>query len=203
MSKASHVSLKDRTIKDTFFNLQLSINHEVSSRRGSSVNCFDIDRIDYRYVLSGAINGLVSLYDFQKCIENNMLSKYHPVSVSNANRAGSSTTITSVQWYPQDCGLFISSNLNGEIFIYDTNTFTPVTKFTFNNVKVYGAKFRPSESQSPLIAAGLDDGNIHLCDLNSGDSVHIINGHSGSTVTCVDWSPIHSYQLCSSSKDGE
>lgn len=202
-SAAYHVSFKDKIIKDIVSNLQLSISHEVVSRRGSFVNCLEIDQIDYRYLLSGAINGIVSLYDFQKCIESGVLLKYHPHSVCNANSPGYSTTITSIQWYPQDCGLFITSNLNGEIFIYDTNTFTPVTKFTFNNIKVYGSKFRPSESHSPLIAAGLDDGNIHLCDVNSGDSAHIINGHNGSTVTCVDWSPIHSYQLCSSSKDGK
>lgn len=200
--------LKDVLHEHLFANLQMSVQNEIISHHSSSIQCMEIDKVDYRYLLSGARNGTIALYDLHMCSTSHKTKSLplKPQHFVTANTPGFSTTITSVQWYPQDCGLFLTSNFNGEVFVYDTNTFTPVVTFPFTNTKVYCAKFRSTTTRSdstPLIAAGLDDGTIHIIDLNSGGSTHVINGHNGHTVTAVDWSPIHSYQLCSASTDGE
>lgn len=40
---------------------------------------------------------------------------------------GHSHSITQVQWYPVDTGVFLSSDTMGNILLWDTNTFTPVS----------------------------------------------------------------------------
>ncbi|MFN9983001.1 MAG: WD40 repeat domain-containing protein, partial [bacterium] len=53
-----------------------------------------------------------------------------------------------------------------------------------------------------LIATGSGGSSaIVLCDVNSGASVHTLEGHGGS-VQCLTWSPTNDYQLCSGSIDG-
>ena len=66
-------------------------------------------------------------------------NRFRPIARSQRNFAGEnhldplfvpyghSHSITQVQWYPVDTGVFLSSDTMGNILLWDTNTFTPVS----------------------------------------------------------------------------
>ena len=120
-----------------------------------------------------------------------------------------SKSISSIQWYPEDCGAFIYSDLGGYVCIVDTNAFRTVARFSFDKTSsllgtcnnVFCAKIRSSDLSSPLIAAAVSDCNVHLCDPRTGDSSAILQGHRRE-VTTLDWSPLCPHHLISGGKDG-
>jgi len=69
------------------------------------------------------------------------------------------STISSIQWYPQDCGAFIFSDLGGIVSIADTNAGRTVGRFSFDatssSANVYCAKVRASDLTNPLIAGNI------------------------------------------------
>jgi len=122
--------------------------------------------------------------------------------------SGHSAAVSSVQWYTYDNGMFVSSSLDGSVLLWDTNLFQTAYAFTpfknhTNNCGVTSMCLpKGTTSLHSLIATGSGGSSaIVLCDVNSGASVHTLEGHGGS-VQCLTWSPTNDYQLCSGSIDG-
>ena len=114
-----------------------------------SMTCLDIDTIDGRYLLSGAVDGHVSVYDVS-AVENygkdTTGEKFHtklPQSISpvaySKKREGQAATfshrnmISSTQWYPIDTGIFVSACMGGLVNLWDTNCMSVVAKFRVGN----------------------------------------------------------------------
>lgn len=76
-------------------------------------------------------------------------------AVSTAGPAVS-MAVSSVNWYPQDSGLFAASDFDGNLNIWDTNTFSIVANFKLVK-KIFNSKFNADGS---LIAVALDDRSI-------------------------------------------
>lgn len=74
------------------------------------------------------------------------------------SRTGPATSvaISSVNWYPQDSGIFAASDFDGNLNIWDTNAFTIVANFKLLK-KIFNSKFNADGS---LIAVALDDHSI-------------------------------------------
>jgi hypothetical protein len=71
---------------------------------GNHVQCLAIEKIDYRYLLSGELGGAISLFDLESSSSSSSRSSS---SSSNARvvspamtLAGDSGGISSIQWYP-------------------------------------------------------------------------------------------------------
>lgn len=191
--------------------------------------------------------------------------------------------VSSVEWYPQDAGLFISADYAGKVHLWDTNAFQVAYTFDlskasgvggmggmggssgeaaglgvggrgagrggtstasgysgfsvtstnysgqnhiyankptvnrnyttgdvysnnmytqqFTPIKVMCARVRSSDTDRAIIACGLSDSSIKLCDTRTGDACLSIRGHTQS-VSCVLWSPRDPHLLLSGSFDG-
>jgi WD40 repeat protein len=188
--------LRRSFIETSFRSLTLSKNIDIktsitpssstSSSHGASY--ISLERQEWRYLLSGGSMGSISVFDLDA---HGTIKK--PIATSQSKESHRSS-ISSVQWYPIDSGAFISSSCDGELALWDTNAFESVWRQNMN-ATVYKSKLN---SDGTLVAVALGDKTIKLCDLRSGDSSHVLEGHDMS-VTYVDWCPIMPHVIASSS----
>lgn len=124
-----------------------------------------------------------------------------PSSIGNAALAarmqppsgGHRYSVTSVQWYPPDTGIFVSGSTDGSVQVWDTNLFVSAGTFSLGS-KVHAVAMSRAMLSRSLIAVGTDDRRVRLCDLKSGGSSHLLAGHA-QTITTVAWSPTEEYLL--------
>ncbi|KAM3654837.1 DNA excision repair protein ERCC-8 isoform X3 [Ammospiza nelsoni] len=96
--------------------------------------------------------------------------------------------------------MFTSSSFDKTLKIWDTNTLQPADIFHFEGT-VYSHHMSPIATKHCLIAVGTKSPKVQLCDLKSGSSSHILQGHR-QEVLAVSWSPRHEYVLATGSADG-
>jgi DNA excision repair protein ERCC-8 len=192
-----HSSFHKVVRKNSVVHLKPSLQYEVISEHDTNVQCLSIDGVDSRFLLSGAVNGTVSLFDLEKykasTARKKMISPVKTVHASNS-------IISSVHWFTNDCGLFLTSSFDGTTLVFDANAMESVLSFKFES-SVSCSQFSPHSNTSTMIATALANGSIRLCDIVSGDYIHTIHAHTNGT-TSVDWSPLKEYELASASKDG-
>ncbi len=178
---------------------------EIYFPHNGNVNCMELEKIDERFLICGTTDNMVVVYDTNKEIAPGVDHRKKIIALRSGflvNEAQGGM-VSSVDWYPSDCGIFIASSVHGVVKLYDTSSLTSVLSFTFPGRRVYDAKFRPIATQSYrcLIAAVIEGGMISLCDVKTGDNAHTVHGHT-SDVTCVDWSPTNEHHLVTCSRDG-
>jgi WD40 repeat protein len=174
----------------------LSATSIVCSPR-SVTNCLALDRHEDRYLLGGTLAGGITLFDLQQ----SYWDKRRAITPLLEHVDQATSTVASLQWYPEDTGAFVAASMRGEVAIFDTNQFVKVATFQFSGNVIYAARMRPGVQ--PLIAVALRDGSVRLCDPRTRDSTHVLKGHSRA-VTRVEWStfPGESYALASAGMDG-
>lgn len=102
-------------------------------------------------------------------------------------------SVTSVQWYPLDTGLFVSGSTDGTVRVWDTNVFANAGVFDLGSI-VHALAMSPAMRTHSLVAVGTDDRRVRLCDLKSGGCSHVLTGHA-EAVTTVAWSPTQEHLL--------
>ncbi|ORZ33730.1 WD40-repeat-containing domain protein [Catenaria anguillulae PL171] len=107
-----------------------------------------------------------------------------------------SSCVTSLAWYPNDTGMFLTGSLDHSIRVWDTNHLEEAALFDLGS-EIHAL----SVSSSALIAAAAQEPNVRLCDLRSAASVQALRGHTGE-VRSVAWFPEHEYMIASGSTDG-
>ena len=89
--------------------------------------------------------------------------------------------VTTVQWFPEDSGMFITSGMDGVVKMWDANTLDsgPVEEFDFPNEKIFSHHLSVTENHSTLkkssltlLAVASESNHINLLDLKSGSSSH-------------------------------
>lgn len=177
--------------------LDLSTRTEIRSSHYGGVLCLALDRQECRYLLSGGTDGSIALYDLDegagKCRELGALSTSH------GDVARHSLAISSLEWYPEDSGAFVSSSLDGRVLVWDAETMSVAGEFQLG-AKVQQACTR-AEAGRAVVACALSDDTIRLCDTTTMDSCHVLYGHKDA-VTGVAWSPNNQHHLSSCSCDG-
>lgn len=87
---------------------------------------WQIDPAESRYLLAGAANGSVGAYDTQQGTSFDPvlnISKHEALfTVDKSIPQGHRFSVSSVQWYPIDTGLFITGSFDKNINLWDTNT---------------------------------------------------------------------------------
>ena len=155
--------------KDRLMNMQLSTQHEIISSHTRPVHSIALEKQDSQFLLCGGLDGFISLHDLngreenQKNPDRRSLKHISMASNNVTGRAAVSTAgpavsmaVSSVNWYPQDSGLFAASDFDGNLNIWDTNTFSIVANFKLVK-KIFNSKFNADGS---LIAVALDDRSI-------------------------------------------
>lgn len=171
LRRNGHHEFKMEFRRQQLLNLQLSGELEIVSSHTRPVHCISLEKLDGQFLLSGGLDGMVSLYDLNR--RNVTYEDPNPSRTTLRNiamdcnsvkeRAASSTAgptlsvaISSINWYPQDNGLFSATDFDGNLNIWDTNAFSIVGNFKLRS-KIFNSKFNWDGS---LIALALDDHTI-------------------------------------------
>ena len=89
--------------------------------------------------------------------------------------------VTTVQWFPEDSGMFITSGMDGSVKMWDANALEkgPVEEFNFPEQKIFSHhlnvadnKFSSKRSPLTLVAVASASNHINLLDLKSGSASH-------------------------------
>eukprot|EP00505_MAST-04D_sp_SCG-Rhode-Island_P000371 Stramenopile-MAST_4_protein_371 len=178
----------------------------------SFVSALDIENIDGRYMLSGGHDGNIVIHDVGRKAEPG--AKILPLITATGqdqqnqqNRPTRARTpqrrhshlISSVQWYPVDTGIFITSCKGGLVKVWDANRFEPVSKFVLGK-RVNCAVMSSVATRHQLVAVGTNEKFISLCDLRTGGATQCLEGHGGQILS-IAWSPINEYIVATGSSD--
>jgi DNA excision repair protein ERCC-8 len=109
-------------------------------------------------------------------------------------------SVETVEWYPHDNGMFITSGTDGTVKLWDANAMVTALEFSGFAGDVVYQHAMSSVGGHGLIAVGGTSMQVKLCDPASGTSAHELVGHRGS-VLAVAWSPLEEFMLASASKD--
>ncbi|NWR22133.1 ERCC8 protein, partial [Emberiza fucata] len=173
--------------------LELNKDRDVERIHGSGINTLDIEPVEGRYMLSGGSDGVIVLYDLENLSRKPSYTCKALFSVGRSHPDVHKFSVETVQWYPHDTGMFTSSSFDKTLKIWDTNTLQPADIFHFEGT-VYSHHMSPIATKHCLIAVGTKSPKVQLCDLKSGSSSHILQGHR-QEVLAVSWSPRHEYVL--------
>ncbi|KAI4321088.1 hypothetical protein MLD38_034509 [Melastoma candidum] len=160
--------------------LQLSNAKDIVSPHKGSVNSLQVDSTEGRYLLSGASDASIAVFDAQKPQDyegGGMMAKHRPVFVVDKQHPhGHKYAVSSAIWYPVDTGLFVTGSYDHLIKVWDTNTTQAVMNFKMPG-KVYSTSMSSLATFHMLIAVGTEDVQVRLCDVASGAFSHTLSGH--------------------------
>lgn len=197
-------SFASRIKSNRIRNLQLSNHKDIVSPHRGSINSLQVDLTEGRYLLSGASDASVAVYDVQRATDyeaGGLIAKHKSIFVVDKQHdCGHKYAISSAIWYPVDTGLFITGSYDHHINVWDTNTTQVVINFKMPG-KVYRTAMSPLATSHMLIAAGTEDVQVRLCDIASGAFAHTLSGHRDGVMT-VEWSTSSEWVLVTGGCDG-
>ena len=180
--------------------LELCTHTEIVSSHVGGVPTLALEEQDYRWVLSGGVDGSIALTD----LEGGKGGGGRLEAVCTATEH--SKALTALEWYPEDNGAFISASVDGRVLVWDASSFEVAGAFALGSkdapLRIYHASCQAkAQGQGAAIACALSDGTIRLCDTSTGDACHVIFAHKDAA-TQVRWSPSCEHHLASCSIDG-
>ncbi|XP_034026405.1 DNA excision repair protein ERCC-8 isoform X2 [Thalassophryne amazonica] len=167
--------------------LKLNPDRDVERIHGNGVNTIDIETIEGRYMLSGSADGVIVIYDLDNYSGKSQYTCKAICTVGRSNPYVHKFSVETVQWYPYDTGMFVSSSFDKTMKVWDTETLKPAEVFEFEG-NVYSHHLSPIARKHSLIAVGTKNPKIQLCDLKSGSCIQILQGHRAEVLS-VCWSP--------------
>ncbi|KAH7387734.1 hypothetical protein KP509_16G038600 [Ceratopteris richardii] len=190
--------------KTRLYSIELAGHKEIASAHKSGVNSLQIDATEARYLLSGAADGSVAVYDIEQATaydHSTRTSKHEALfMVDKRVLNGHLYSVSCVHWYPIDTGIFVTGSFDNFVNVWDTNTTQVELQFNMSK-KVYSLSMSTLATTHMLIATGTDDTRIRLCDIASGAFTHTLSGHRDS-VWVVQWSTRSEWVLVSGGCDG-
>lgn len=182
--------------------LELSSQKELRVAHEAGIHCLDVDPSEGRYLLSGSQDKSLAIHDLSSPMGHASEKHVCPAICTVAAGAvgGHKYSVETVQWYPYDSGMFITSAMDGAVKVWDTNVLAVATEFTnLPGGGVYDHTMSQVATHG-LIAVACRHEKIKLCDPASGSATHELKGHKGH-VLAVAWSPVSEYLLASASAD--
>uniref|UniRef100_A0A3Q1K1A3 DNA excision repair protein ERCC-8 n=1 Tax=Anabas testudineus TaxID=64144 RepID=A0A3Q1K1A3_ANATE len=153
--------------------LQLNPDRDVERIHGNGINTIDIEAIEGRYMLSGGADGVIVIYDLENYGGKPQYTCKAMCTVGRSSRYVHKFSVETVQWYPYDTGMFVSSSFDKTVKVWDTETLKPAEVFEFEG-NVYSHHLSPIARKHSLIAVGTKNPKIQLCDLKSGSRIHVL-----------------------------
>lgn len=181
--------------------MKLSQNGEMEQIHKSGINCVDIDTGDGKYLLSSSSNGRIAVHDIEECFYRDTFKCMSVATVERTFKDSHKHSVETVQWYPNDTGMFLSSSVDSTLKVWDTNALEVVENFRLEGM-VYHHQMPKNARKHCLVATACEDSRVYLCDLKSGSAIHILKGHSKAVVS-VAWSPRNEYFLATGSRDNK
>ena len=181
--------------------IKLSQRGEVDQVHKSGINCVDIDTGEGKYLLSSSSNGGIAIHDVEECFYSDKFQCKAIVTVNRSLKDNHKHSVETVQWYPNDTGMFLSSSVDRTLRVWDTNAIQVVENFQLEGI-IYQHQMPVNARKHCLVATACEDSRVYLCDLKSGSAIHILKGHSKAVVS-VAWSPRNEFFLATGSRDNK
>jgi len=185
------------TRRNLFLSVCLSSTKTIESKQNTPCVTADLDASECRYLLAGCIDGRISLFDISSRTERKQ--KITPLVSPHKWKSKHDYSVSSLQWYPFDTGMFVSSSTDGSVKVWDTNVLRAEQEFRLGE-PVFSARMSSVTSAHILIAAGSRLPQVRLCDMMSGAFSHTLTGHR-SEVWALAWSPTNEFILATGSAD--
>uniref|UniRef100_A0A3P8WL11 Excision repair cross-complementation group 8 n=1 Tax=Cynoglossus semilaevis TaxID=244447 RepID=A0A3P8WL11_CYNSE len=157
------------------FGLELNPDRDVDQVHGNGINTIDIEAVEGRYMLSGGSDGVIVIYDLENYSGKPQYTCKAVCTIGRSNRYVHKFSVETVQWYPYDTGMIVSSSFDKTMKVWDTETLKPAEVFEFEG-NVYSHHLSPIARKHSLIAVGTKYPKIQLCDLKSGSRTHVLQG---------------------------
>ena len=181
--------------------IKLSQRGEVDQVHKSGINCVDIDSGEGKYLLSSSSSGGITIHDIEECFYSDKFQCKAIATVNRSLKDSHKHSVETVQWYPNDTGMFLSSSVDRTLRVWDTNALQVVENFQLEGI-IYHHQMPVNARKQCLVATACEDSRVYLCDLKSGSAIHILKGHSKAVVS-VAWSPRSEYFLATGSRDNK
>lgn len=94
-------------------------------------------------------------------------------------------SISCIQWYPIDTGMFFTSGMDKMFNVWDTNTLSIVDEYKCES-KIINHSI--NEQSPSLTCLALQNGNVCFADLRTGSLIQTIKAHSSNSAICCKWS---------------
>lgn len=194
-------SFQQSVSADRVLSLKLSKQLDIQKVHRGPINSLDLDLVEMRYLISGASDGVISIYDLHNTTGQPQFTCPVVSAVEKSSKHAHRYSVETVQWYPADSGLFVSSSFDKMLKVWDTNNLVPVETISCQG-RVYCHHMSQIATKHCLIAVATSSSPISLVDLKSGSHSHILRSHKDAVLT-VCWSPRDEYVLASGSKDNK
>ncbi|PIK58160.1 putative DNA excision repair protein ERCC-8-like [Apostichopus japonicus] len=165
------------------YSLELSKNKDVQRIHMSSVNSLDLDPVDYRYLLSGGGDGVIAIYDvLTKPVVKELTCPYL-CGIGRSNESVHKRSVETVQWYPHDTGMFVSSSMDvgsmsSKIKLCDLKTGSSTHILKGHKDAILSVQW--SNKEEFLLASGSRDGKILLWDVrHASGCLKTLDRHNG------------------------
>lgn len=194
------LALRRHKTSSRAMSIQLSSDKNMQQVFNSGVNSLDLETQTNRFLIAGSSESKIAIYDiYTESKETNGSTCRAVASLDKSSDGAHQFSIETVQWYPRDNGMFVTSSMDKSVKVWDSNTLQVAEEFSFSfgiNCHHMSAIAR----KHCLVAVACDASKIFLCDLKSGSSSHVLKGHKKSVVS-VCWSTRSEHVLASGSSD--
>jgi WD40 repeat protein len=168
----------------------------------AAITALDLDGQDGRYLLAGGADGSLYIHDLanfsgeprfsSKLVSQiksipapqvpapqprgSQSSRRRPERTQPEDRNGHFQSVQTVQWFPGDSAIFVTSGMDQRLLVWDANSVTIAEEFNINKL-VFCHQL--SQPPSTLVAVASASNHLRLIDLKSGSSTHELRGHTG------------------------
>ncbi|XP_074648575.1 DNA excision repair protein ERCC-8-like [Tubulanus polymorphus] len=181
--------------------MELSKYRDFEVRHRGSVVSLDLDAVESRFLLSGSSDGAFAIYDLHQGHDTPAYT-YKPIcGLSKYQRFIHKNSISTVQWYPLDTGMFTTTGMDGVLKIWDTNEMRPADQYSFTGV-IYCHAMSAASMTHTLLAVATAKCHCVLVDLRTGAKTHTLRGHKDAVMSC-QWSPKDEFILATGGSDSK
>jgi DNA excision repair protein ERCC-8 len=189
---------KETTKRD--YSISYSFRKEIVPTHTSTITKIDLDVCENRFLLSGAFDTSINIFDLEQMHSPGKFSFEPIVNIDTDTVGMHKKAISGLCWYPLDSGMFFTCSIDNTVNVWDTNS-TNVIRIFDIEAPVYSIDVSRCALNHTLISAAAEDNMVHLCDIRTGKSIWQLKGHSGKVLE-TKWSPGQQYTLVSGSEDG-
>ncbi|KAJ2538302.1 hypothetical protein GGF49_005999, partial [Coemansia sp. RSA 1853] len=150
-------TLQHQISRSVFATLALCETKRLARAHTAAILSLSIDTVQHRYMLTAGTDTSIQLFDLEST------GQINPTRCVLAG-SGHTNTVTSVEWYPVDNGMFSTASLDHTVKIWDAHAMTEASQFD------------------------LDTCEVLAVDVCTGEVITRLDAHFAS-VTCAAWRP--------------
>uniref|UniRef100_H2YC44 Uncharacterized protein n=1 Tax=Ciona savignyi TaxID=51511 RepID=H2YC44_CIOSA len=168
----------------------------------NNISCMDLEKTECRYLICAGSDKKITIYDTWNLAKDDNKDGGIPKIATIGSKPRHTKymhkcMISTIQWYPLDTGIFVSTSFDGTIKIWDANRLRPAETLEINSA-INNHHISPLCQHSLIAAASVD--HIRLADMRTSSTSHTLKGHRDN-ILCVKWSPKNEFLLASGSED--